>query len=212
MGEDAELLQSCADDEEARRMPKSKLIDKDHNFIGEDDSPDVGLGSMASRAASLIDEIEMRELELDQMKKELRSIQTETLPHMMQQAGSSTFTTLDGYELVKGLAYEGSLPKEPQKRAEAITYLEQRGAGDLVKSNVVIPFTKAELKEAMKLLVQLRQRGLHPNLVADVHHMTLKAWARGEMEDGREVNGEKIGLWIGDFVSISKKSQPKKRK
>lgn len=191
-------------------------LDSDHNLIdnntGEVEVDDAGLRRVAERVQRVIElenEIDEREAELKMMKAELRELQITTLPPLMMAAGASKFRTADGrYDVEKKLLIEGSLPKDPHRRATAVTQIEHYGGGDLIKPKVEIPFAREQLKDAMKLITQLRQRGLNPAFFQDIHPMTLKAWVREGLANGRALPSlEDIGLWAGDFVEVKERKR-----
>lgn len=190
--------------------PKSAVVDRDHNFIEErevnvDDKALKQLGDVATRALALMAEIENAEEFLKEKKAELFELQSEDLPVLMLNAGSAKFTTIDGgWQLSRGTKVDGSIPKKEAARKAAIDTLDKIGAGDLIRTEVVVGFERTQRAEAKDIIDQLVKIGYEPSLVQNVHHQTLKAWARERLENGLNVPADKLGLWIGDWVDIKR--------
>lgn len=185
------------------------LLDKHHNFIAEksvtaDDSSLRSIGERATRALALMEKIAGLEEEIKARKEELRLLQSEDLPAAMLNAGTSAFNTLDGYRLERGTKIEGAIPKGAAGRAKALATLFELGAQDLIKTSLTINFEREARNNAMALATALTSKGYEPHLDSEVHHMTLKAWARERIEAGLKVPADLLGLWIGDWVDIKR--------
>lgn len=164
---------------------------------------------MADEACELEGQISELEAMLEAMKKSAHHLKSKALPEAMFEAGLSEFVTDDGYRLAIETFLSGSLPKDVAKRDEAITWLEEHEAGDLIKNNLTITFEKRQHNEAMDLVNELHERGFDAAVKSDVHPQTLCAHVRERLKNGEEIPVEKLGLFSGVVVKI-KKQEPKK--
>lgn len=184
-------------------------LDKFHNFVAErdvkaDDKTLRSIGDCATKALKLMTEIEGLTDTLKVKKEELRRLQAEDLPQLMLNAGTSAFDTIDGFRLERGLKVEGALPKPAAQRERALNIIEKLGAADLIRTEMALAFPREHRDNAVALFRVLKAKGYEPEVSADVHHMTLKAWARERFEAGLVVPANELGLWIGDWTSIAR--------
>lgn len=155
--------------------------------------------------------VEQLEADLEAAKKRLRVLQFERLPDLMDQTNTESLER-NGYKVSVGEIIEGGLPKDPERREEALNYLETHDGGGLIKTELSISFGKDELERARKIAAELRRmhNDLTPEVDRSVHAQSLKAWAREVREAGKDLPAEKLGLYIARGVRAKKLSEKKK--
>jgi hypothetical protein len=155
--------------------------------------------------------MEQRSLEerLNALRKRAEVIEREQLPALFNQERVDSL----------GLPASGNLPAmdfklepyfkaniaaswEPERREAAFKYLERRGAGDLIKSEIVITLPRGSEGLRRQIIAGLRK--LKVEFVADlsVPWTTLSAWVRESFRDGENVDLEVIGGDVGEVVKI----------
>lgn len=154
-----------------------------------------------AEATDLIQESENLSGQLKAAETRLRELQTERIPEMMMSLGLESLNR-EGWDVKLSALVEGSLPKEPAKRAAAIKWLEENEAADLIKTTVTVTFKREEYKKATKLAEQLKKKNLDVVVQADVHSSTLKSWARERLERGEKLATDVLGLFIGKIAKF----------
>jgi hypothetical protein len=110
----------------------------------------------------------------------------------------------------------GSLPKPSDdsdeegkaKRAAAIRWLEENGAVNLIKTDLVVSFDKSQHNVALDTQQMLIERGLPASITSGVHPMSLQAFVKEALKNGDEIPLELLGLDAGRVVKIT---APKER-
>lgn len=162
------------------------------------------LQKKANEALFLQDEIEALELQTKNLKEQFRVLTESSIPDLMSAIGIKKFETDLGAEVKIKDFINGSLPKEPQKRAEALDYLNANNAGDLVKNTFGVKLNKEQQTEAVDLEAYLRALKVDFERKEDVHPQTLAAWARDRMREGVATELETIGLYAGKHAKITR--------
>ncbi len=185
-----------------------------------DASPDAlaTATQMAEKQAALETAVETIEERLKEAKAELQHCKTVLVPDAMKKANQAEFRINDGlYAGVKVSLndfVQGSLPKEEPARGAAIDVLAKNGAGALIRTEVVVSFTKTQHNEAIDLLEELKEREYSAAMQSSVHPQSLFAWARERLRNGEEVFAEKLGLFVGSATKLTwpKVTAPRKKK
>jgi hypothetical protein len=175
--------------------------------------------TLAEEAKALEDHIASINELLKAAQGRFNEIRLTELPTLMAEIGIKDFATAPDEEgkyteIKVGDFVGGSLPKEPDKRAAAIAYLEQdEDRASLVKTQLAMEFGKGEHNMALSLAEELREKGFTVNLESGVHAGTLQAFAREALRNGDEIDCEKLGLFHGTKADIKiKKAKVKKAK
>jgi hypothetical protein len=136
-------------------------------------------------------------------------LRTRELPDAMAEAAMSEFKLDDGTSIKVEDFVSGSLPKEEEgkpeskeARAAAIKFLEDNGAGALIKNVLSIEFEKSQHNEALSLAQDLRDKGFIVNVKSDVHPQTYMAWARDALKQGLNLDAEALNLFIGRVAKL----------
>lgn len=107
-----------------------------------------------------------------------------------------------GFDLTLNDEVTGSLPKDPAKREAAIRWLEEHDGAGLIQTHVGVDFGRSQYEEARGLYESLKSQGDPVEMTSDVHHSTLKAYARQRLKEGEEINLEGLGLYLGKTVKL----------
>jgi hypothetical protein len=168
----------------------------------------VDLTTIRQRAQDLRDAY-LKKLDLeDQLKHQNHSIQKierDELPEMLTRAGVSS-VTIDpdgnhpGFVVERRTVYTASIPDE--KRQDAFEWFEQNGHGDLIKSVINIIFGMQEHEERLRVMKVLSDAKIEYYTNESVHHQTLKAFVKREIQNGRIIPMDLLGVYVFDEVKI----------
>jgi len=141
-------------------------------------------------------DLEQRKKQLEEQLKEVSrklngddGLYFKKLPDMMDEIGVQVIT----------LAAEGNMPavtasvgpfyaanigvKWPDQRREAaLAWLDDNGHGDLIKTEVTLSFKREDREAARAFVTEARKYGT-PVIEETVHHGTLTAWLREQVEE-----------------------------
>jgi hypothetical protein len=141
------------------------------------------------------------EKKLKYNNEQLRVLSTETLPNMMAEVGMSSFTLSDGQQIGIAEKYYAKLPEDTY---QAFTWLRAKGMDGVIKTQVVIDFGKGDDDEMQAILDILAENKVNPVVKSTIHHMTLKALVKEQVEKGNDIPLDAFGA--GSFrQSVIKK-------
>ena len=169
------------------------------------------LTGLSQDLLDLRDQKEALEDDLDELSKKEFKLSSMTIPQYMEEIGMKEFKLQNGEKIEIKEMIKVSLNKE--NKAMAYKFIEDVGAGDIIKHNIAVSFGKSQDEEAKKALKLLKKGGFEPSDELNVHGSTLKAWVGRYMEDDSE---DKLPLDLVLFgvyeYSLTKITQPKKKK
>lgn len=145
----------------------------------------------------------LAEEKLKQAKEQERVIREETLPGMMQEIGMKEFVLETGEKVKLSQEVYAAIPAD--KKYEAFEWLDTNGFGGLIKTDVVVAFTRGELEKAQEFYSELIEKGVSPSLTQNVHAQTLKAFLKEQLADGKEIPLDLFGARPVFAAKISKK-------
>jgi len=148
---------------------------------------------------SLIDNIEGM---LKSHKEELHNFTTRTIPDTMRQAKTDSFKTDTGVKVELKPFMNGSLPKELEARRQALEWLEDNGARDLIKTAFSVALGRGQKSVAGSVRKSLEKLGVVFNEKEDIHVQSLYAYARERMRDAQSLPLELLGLYVGTVAKI----------
>lgn len=135
------------------------------------------------------------------IRAELHTLKHDTLPSMMASAGLASIKLDDGATIKVDDFCSGSLPKDPEKRAQAIDWLVHNDGEGIIKANVTLSFSKAEFNNAKAVAERLKEDGYEPELVESVHPQTYAAFGRELIREGKTVP-DFLGLFVGRVAKV----------
>jgi hypothetical protein len=138
--------------------------------------------------------VEYLEEQLKQAKKELLQTSDSDLPNAMAEIGMTSFTLTNGHKIsIKEEVY-ASIPKEGQDKA--FSWLRSHDFGALIKNQIIAEFGKGEDNAAHEAAMLLAEHGWKPTQKESVHPMTLKAFIREQLSEGREIPLDFFGATV----------------
>jgi hypothetical protein len=171
----------------------------------EPDLPEEGglnrLSALYHRYARTDERIAEMKAELKILEADLRNIAEREFPDLFDEVGVTSFKVGNREVSLHEKLY-GSIPSNPEDREAALEELGRHGGDKLLKSEVVVTWDKGHAQEAQKVQLELLDRGLPASLKENVHPMSLQAWAREQLEEGRDVNLDVLGLYNRRFVKV----------
>lgn len=192
---------------------KQALLDSMAGVTGEMQTSDGSIARVSAIAKAQFDAaVRVAELEdeLKAAKADLFKISTTDLPEAMKEAGLEKFTTTDGLEIAVTPDVQCGIPAT--RREEAYEWLAEHGFGGIIKSDVDVIFGRDEREKALKLVEQLRKKGLDVTFNQSVHAQTLKSFVKERMADTEsdvELPLDLFGVFPFDKATVKPSKQRK---
>lgn len=168
----------------------------------------VDLNTIRDRARELRDAY-LKKLDLEHQLKlvndSINKIERDDLTEMFTQAGISSITVEaagnhPAFIAKRETVYNAKIPED--KRQEAFEWLEQNDHGDLVKSVININFGMQEHKRRLEVMKILSDAGIEYYTNESIHHMTLKAFVKTQIQVGNLIPMDLLGVYVFDEVKI----------
>ena len=141
------------------------------------------------------------EEQLKDKQEQLRKLSIETIPNMMAEIGISEITLTGGQKIGVVDRYYAKLPED---NYAAFTWLRTNNMDGIIKTQVTIDIGKGEDDKLREIETILQAAGVIPTVKSTVHHMTLKALVKEQVEKGNSIPLDDFGA--GSFrVSVIKK-------
>ena len=169
--------------------------------IGDNSLKEVS--DLCTELATEQNEYEELEKMLKDKAKNIRKLSEEIIPARMAELGLESLTLKDGSQIKVKQKVQASIPV--RFRGEAFQWLRDNGHGDLIKKQVSATFGKGEDVTANEFIDKIQQLGYDPQQKLWVEPMTLKAFVREQINEGKEIPMEKFGVFVGAETKISKK-------
>ena len=160
------------------------------------------IAELAEKIQSQEQQIANTEEDLKKQKEELRNLQNEELPMLMQEIGIKKFELEDGSSVNVKEIYAGSISQANKEKA--FNWLRQNKFDDIIKNTVTTAFGKGEDTAAQNFMDIAEQAGYTPIQKTEVHPQTLKAFIKERVEGGDEFPMELFGAYIGYKAEIKK--------
>lgn len=126
---------------------------------------------------------------LEELGKQHRRISEVDLPTAMAEAGMSEFKLTNGAQIkIKPEVY-ASIPVAARPRTYA--WLDEHGAGDIIKSKVEVAFGRDQREATKKLVAAIEGAGFDNYTTKEsIHAQTLNAFVREQLEAGVNLPAE----------------------
>lgn len=175
-----------------------------------DEDATTRLREAVKKARQIQQGIEDLETQLAAQKADLNRMFRDELPDLMDKIGTRMME-LEGEGnqppfIAKLVPYyyaniAADWPEE--KRKAAFGWLEANGHGDLIKTNVTVPFRREDRKKAIAFTAGLQKKGVVSIVKEEVHFMTMKAWLKEQIEEKKTMPPlDLIGGDVGRVVEI----------
>lgn len=159
------------------------------------------IAELANKQLELERKVVSLEAQLKEAKETLRAVQEHDLPDALAEAGVSEIRLADGSRVKVEPFVTAHISKAKQE--EAHQWLIDNGHGDIIKREVSCAFGKGD-NNYEKVIQAINAIGLNPSLKEGVHHMTLKGFAKEQMEAGSDIPVDLFGLYSGFKAKIAK--------
>jgi hypothetical protein len=160
------------------------------------------IAELAEKIQSQEQQVADTEEKLKKQKEELRNLQNEELPSLMQEIGFKKFELEDGSSVNIKEIYAGSISQANKEKA--FNWLRENKFDDIIKNTVTTAFGKGEDTAAKNFMDIAEQAGYTPVQKTEVHPQTLKAFIKERVEGGDEFPMELFGAYIGYKAEIKK--------
>ena len=160
------------------------------------------VSSLVRKQMTLEQRVADIEEELVRVKNDLRLVQEEELPSALAEHGLKSLQMEDGSVVNVDPFYSASIPKD--RTVEALGWLRDNGFGDLVKNTVSASFGRGLDDKAQALLEDLERRGMDVSQKQWVEPMTLKAFAKEQIEKGSALPSDLFGVYVGQKARVRK--------
>jgi hypothetical protein len=129
-------------------------------------------------------------------------LKNKLIPDLMSSLELEDFTFRDGSKIKVVDFVSGSLPKDPEKRSEALKLVEEYGAEGIIKNNITVAFQRRQHNEALALAADLKEKGYDAETKSDIHPQTLMAFVRERLAKGEDVDAPALGCFVGRVAKI----------
>lgn len=133
------------------------------------------------------------EAELKIAQEELRQVAERALPEKMEELGLSEYKTTGGLTVEVSEKIRASLTVDNRQKGHY--WLEKNKFGGLIKTNVVVSFSRGQLYEAQEFVARLRIEGKLANLERKVEPSTLTAFVKEQLTQGKEIPLDVFGVF-----------------
>lgn len=151
------------------------------------------VSELAKMQLVLEEEIKEKEVVLKQAQENLRRVQEDLLPSVMQEIGLKSFVLTTGATITIKDDIACSISKEG--KPAAFSWLRQNGHGDIIKHTVSVDFNKEEDERAAKFIAFCEKHQMQPADDLKVHPQTLKAFIKEQLAMGKEIPLDLFGAY-----------------
>ena len=178
--------------------------------IAAEESEQTDLTTVKNKAKELRD-LHFRkyeiEAQLEAVTKQIQQVERDDLTDLFSQVGISRLDVeaegnYPAFVAERKTVYTAQMPKDPDKRLEALRWFEDQGHGDLVKSVIDITFGMHEHERRLAVMKLLDENNIQYYVNESVHASTLRAFVKREIQKGHIIPHDLLGIWIYDEVKI----------
>lgn len=149
------------------------------------------LSALAAQQTKAEEIVQDAEENLKKHQAHLDNIAEEQIPDLMEELGITEFKTKSGLKIT----VSEKVRCRQLTSSAGLQWLRENGQGGLIKSQVVVPFTRGTDSEAQKLVDRLAGDGMAARHEAFVPWNSLAAAAKSMRLDGDEVDEKVLGIW-----------------
>jgi len=160
------------------------------------------LSNLVRQVEELNKELDIAEQHLKKLKQEKHKLQTDAIPALMDQMNVERIDVGDVSVTIKPFV-SASIPQD--RRAEAHQWLRDNGLDDIIKNDVILSFGRGEDDTAHNIMLDLEQKGFHPESKTHIHAMTLKAFVKERVEKGLPIDLDMFGAYVAKTADIKRK-------
>jgi len=167
-----------------------------------DQSPMDTLSSYFEEREELQASIKEMDEILSKKKSELRNLEENLIPSLMEEMNCYTFRDRNGRGFDLTFKYRGSIRAD--SRAKAFQWLEENGHGGLIKRGVSVEFNKDQEQAAVGLLHDLKGTYPHAEMSRKVHPSTFDAFVRECQSKGINLPDEFFSVYAQPKLKVTK--------
>ena len=160
------------------------------------------LSDLVRKLRHIDEAIDKTEQGLKGLKQERQKLTTELIPGVMDEMGVDRLD-VDGVTVTRKLIVSASISDE--KREQAFGWLRDNGLDDIIKNDVVVSFGRGEDNAAKNAVGILREQGFDPDVKTHIHPMTLKAFVKERVENGKPIDLDLFGAYVVNAAEIRRK-------
>jgi len=179
-----------------------EMLDAADALTEVDTGTTKSLSNLVRQVEELNKELDMAESHLKKLKQEKHKLQTDAIPALMDEMGVDRLDVGDVSVTLKPFV-SASIPQD--RRAEAHQWLRDNGLDDIIKNDVILSFGRGEDDTAHSIMLDLEQRGFHPESKTHIHSMTLKAFVKERVEKGLPIDLDMFGAYVAKTADIKRK-------
>lgn len=142
------------------------------------------------------------ETSLKVLKQERQKLTVELIPGIMDAMGVDRID-VDGVMVTRKLIVSASIPEA--RKEEAFNWLREHQLDDIIKNDVTVSFGRGEDNAAKNAVGILREQGFDPETKTHIHAMTLKAFVKERVEDGKPIDLDMFGAYVVNAADIRRK-------
>ena len=172
------------------------------------DQDKLNIATLAKMAQTLEWQIEAKEVEILELRRRLREIVADRLPAAMMAVNMEAFRLADGSSLEIKRIIRASISED--NRDSAFSWLRENNFGDIIKNQMTVLLDRGQDNVAGEIadLIHVKY-GLDVDRKETVHPSTLSKFVREQMERGRNLPDDLLGIYSGREAVIK---TPKKGK
>lgn len=157
---------------------------------------------LANLQLRLVSEKERLTEELSQVSQKLREISEQLLPEAMSELGLAELKLVDGSMVSIQAFYNAKIKEGLQEKA--YEWLRTHDHADVIKTEVIVPFGKGDIKAAEALKKSLLTTHDKTKATYSVHAQTLKKLTRELHEEGKNLPSDFFDIYIGRVAKLKR--------
>ena len=179
-----------------------EMFDAADELSGVDTDSTKALSTLVRQLEDVVKQIDDVELTLKRLKQEKHRLSMEAIPALMDEMDVSRLDVGDVTVSLKPFV-SASIPAD--RKEQAYQWLRDHGLDDIIKNDVVLSFGRGEDETANKVMLDLENKGFHPESKTHIHAMTLKAFVKERVESGKPIDLDLFGAFVAKTADIKRK-------
>jgi len=192
-------------EEDVLAMKQSETIFEEEMFADAATLDNVGadggkqLSGLVRQLNNVNQQIEDAETHLKALKQEKQRMAFEQIPMLMDEMGIERLD-VDGVTVKLKAFVSASIPAD--RKQEAFNWLREHGHDDIIKNDIIVSFGRGQDNQAGDVMFDLEQKGFHPEQKEHVHSMTLKAFVKESVQEGRPIDLDLFGAFVARIAEV----------
>src|SRR5210317_2225508 len=179
-----------------------EMFDAAEGLSSVDTDSTKALSNLVRQLEGVVSDIDEAELHLKKLKQEKHRLSMEAIPALMDEMDVSRLDVGDVTVALKPFV-SASIPAD--RKQEAYEWLRDHGLDDIIKNDVILSFGRGEDDTANKVMLDLENKGFHPESKTHIHAMTLKAFVKERVENGQPIDLDLFGAFVAKTADIKRK-------